>query len=316
MRFCIIMIIAVLIVGAVGAGSAPTAPTAVEPLKIITTNFPLYDFTRRICREKAEVVLLLPPGAEAHSYRPTPRDVVRIHKADVFIYTGKYMEPWVEDMLQGVRDNNLIVVDTSQAVLPDLRGSEGQEPERHDQHVHHHAVDPHFWLDPVLAQKMVKYIAAATAGKDKKNREYYQKQAEAFCVELEQLDRTIRETLKHCKQRTVIYGGHFVFGYFSRQYNLEFVTPYKNFSPNAQPNPRNIARLIKIMKQLKTKVIFYEELVEPKVARAIAGETKAQMVLLHGAHNISRQEQQRQVTYLSIMYENLEKLKNGLDYQQ
>jgi zinc transport system substrate-binding protein len=284
-------------------------------LKIITTNFPLYDFTRQICQEKAEVVLLLPPGAEAHSYRPTPRDVMRIHQADIFVYTGEYMEPWVEDILQGIRNKELLVVDTSQAVLQDLRGHEKEGLEHHGHHAHHQAMDPHFWLDPILAQKMVKYIAVSVASKDVDNKEEYQRQAKDYCAELEQLDRTIREVLIHCKQRTIIYGGHFVFGYFSRQYGLDFITPYKNFSPNAQPNPKNIMRLIKTMKQLETKVVYHEELVEPKVARAIAGETKAKLLLLHGTHNITKQEKQNKVTYLSLMYDNLEKLKIGLEYQ-
>ncbi len=79
---------------------------------------------------------------------------------------------------------------------------------------------------------------------------------------------------------------------------------------------KKIAELIESVKASNTKAIFYEELVDPKVARIIAEETDAQMLLLHAAHNLSKEEIQSGVTYIEIMKKNLENLKMGLNYKE
>jgi zinc transport system substrate-binding protein len=126
----------------------------------------------------------------------------------------------------------------------------------------------------------------------------------------------IRATLEKCKSRTIIYGGHFAFGYFARRYGLEYLSPYAGFSPNAEPTPRKIAELIETLKKTGSSCIYYEELLEPRVARIIAENTGAKLLLLHGAHNISRDELDQGVTYLEIMQGNLERLKLGLGYYE
>ena len=85
-------------------------------ITVVTTLFPLYDFARTIGQDKVEVTLLLPPGVEAHSFEPRPADIVRINTADVFVYTGRFMEPWVADLLQSMTNKTLVVVDASRGV--------------------------------------------------------------------------------------------------------------------------------------------------------------------------------------------------------
>jgi len=303
-------IIAFLLMGLLGLA---VDVTFAKNLKVITTNFPLYDFSRQVGQHMVDVILLLPPGVEAHSFTPTPRDVMRINQADVFVYTGKTMEPWISDILKSITNKQLLIVNTSRVI--DLIGEERKEHHRHSSHSAA-GQDPHFWLDPILAQKMVLHIAEALALKDSANKTYYMMNAEKYNRELQKLDQQIRKTLACCRHRTIIYGGHFAFGYFSRRYDLEYISLYKGYSPNAQLSPKSIAELIKKMKQLKVGVIYYEELIDPKIARAISEETGAKCLLLHGAHNISKAEHQHGVTYLSIMYDNLEKLKIGLEYQE
>ncbi|MBN1596526.1 zinc ABC transporter substrate-binding protein [candidate division FCPU426 bacterium] len=282
-----------------------------EKLEVVTTLFPLYDFAREIGQDKVHVTLLLPPGVEAHSYHPTPRDVMRIDQADVFIYAGKAMEPWVEDIRQGLDAKGLLVLDASRMLTETTAAKASLPPEGEDHHGY--GPDPHFWLDPVLVQDCVDGIASGLAAKDPRQARFFLQQAIRYKRELQELDAYIRRSLAHCRRRTVLYGGHQVFGYFGRRYNLEFVTPYHNFSPNAQPNPRHIIALAKKLKQYRQPVIYHEELMDPKVARVLAEETGARLMLLHGAHNISKDEQAQGVTYLAIMKANVEKLKQGLE---
>ncbi|MDD3345345.1 MAG: zinc ABC transporter substrate-binding protein [Candidatus Omnitrophica bacterium] len=285
-------------------------------LEVITTLFPTYDFARQVGGEKVNVFLLLPPGVEAHAFEPKPQDVVRINKADVFIYTGRYMEPWVEDLLKGVSNKKLVVVDSSRGI--DLMDERDHDEDDHDEeeeggHHHHGGKDPHIWLDLANAQIMVDNIAGALAEKDPANNDFYLENAREYKIKLADLDRRFKETLATAKHKTIIYGGHFAFGYFAKRYGLEYDSPYEGFSPNAEPSPRAIAELIDKLNASGIKYIYYEELLDPKVARAIAQETGARLELLHGAHNLSKDGLKKGVTFLDVMEDNLKKLKAGLE---
>lgn len=290
-------------------------------LQVVTTLFPLYDFSRQIAGDKADITLLLPPGVEAHTFEPRPQDIIKINKADVFIYIGPFMEAWVDDVLEGISNKKLLVIDASQGVQLAIeeKHKEAHDPNSQVQQVEHdhdhNGIDPHIWVDPILAQQIVKAIAAGFAAQDSANQEFYLANANAYIEKLTALDTQIRQTLQLCKSRTILYGGHFAFGYFARRYGLNYISPYAGFSPDAEPTPKKIAQLIEQMKTADSKYIFYEELLEPRVARTIAESTGAKLLLLHGAHNISKEELEKSVTYLEIMEGNLQRLKLALNCQ-
>lgn len=143
----------------------PCASGGEKPrIAIVATLFPQYDFARQIAGDNADVKLLLPPGAESHSFEPTPADMQSIAGADIFVYTGEYMEPWAKRLADsaaapaGVR-----IVDASKGVAFLGEGEEEEEEEDdHDGH-HHHGADPHIWLDPTRAAVMVVNIGQALA---------------------------------------------------------------------------------------------------------------------------------------------------------
>jgi zinc transport system substrate-binding protein len=274
-------------------------------LEIVATLFPVFDFVKAVGQEKVNVSLLLPAGVEPHAFEPKPTDVIRVNKADIFIYTGKYMEPWVEDILKGAFNKNLAVVDMS-------RDIELLDEEDDDSHHDHGAKDPHIWLDLGNAQVMVNAIANVLIEKDPRNKDFYSSNAKEYNAKLAGLDLRFRDTFSRCKYKTIIYGGHFAFGYFAKRYHLEHVSPYPGFSPNAEPTPRAIGELINKLKKSGIKYIYYEELLDPKVARTIAKETGANLEMLHGAHNLSKDELIKGLTFLDIMEDNLRKLKTGL----
>lgn len=280
-------------------------------LQVVTTLFPLYDFSRAIGKDKIKLRLLLPPGVEAHAFEPGPSDSVATYNADIFIYTGQEMEPWVTDFLSGVNNKRILIIDTSKGITAEThKGRKHNDYNRSD-----HKTDPHIWLNPLNAQVMVEHIASGFIQKDSSNKVFYQKNAAEYKQKLAELDKQIQTALSNCKYRTLIYAGHVAFGYFADRYNLDFVSPYKGFSPNAEPGPKSIAELIKKVRSLGVSYIYHEELVEPKIAKVIAEETRAELLVLHGVHNVSKEDFEKGVTYLSIMYNNLKNLKKGLQCQ-
>lgn len=163
-----------------------------------------------------------------------------------------------------------------------------------------------------MAVQVVEHITKGFIEADSDGSDYYKANAEKYTQQLRQLHETIASTVETLRVRSIIYGGHFAFGYFAQRYGFEHVSPYAGFSPNAEPTAQRIVELIDIMRDLDLKVIYHEELIEPRVARIIAEETGAKLMLLHGIHNVSREEQARGVTYISLMEENLQRLVEGI----
>jgi zinc transport system substrate-binding protein len=276
-------------------------------LIVVTTLFPLYDFARNIGQQKADVTLLLPPGAEPHTFEPKPGDILRINKADIFIYTGRFMEPWVEDILKSTTDKGPLVIDASRAIT--LAEKSAKVEQNHEQG----KVDPHIWLDFSNAKKMVINILDGFLNRDSANKDFYLKNAEEYTKDLDELDRRFRDSLASCKKNLIIHGGHFAFGYLAKRYNLNYISAYKGFSPDAEPTPGNLIDLSKKLKENDITYVFYEELLSPKVAEVIARETGAKPLMLHGAHNVTKDEMDRNVTFISLMEQNLNNLRIGLE---
>jgi zinc transport system substrate-binding protein len=281
----------------------PQAPQE-KRLTIVTSLFPLYDFARAIGKENAAVTLLLPPGVESHSFEPRPGDILKINSADLFIYTGAAMEPWVADILRGIENKKLMVIDAS-AGISLLRES----PDSGDEH---RGTDPHIWLDFSNAQHMADTICGGMSEKDPLHRKFYEDNARAFTAQLAALDREYRETIASCKLRVIIHGGHFAFGYLAKRYHLEYRAAY-GFSPDAEPTPRRIYELSEYMKRAGIRCIFYEELLNPRVAETIARETGAELLQLSAAHNLTRKDMEQGVTFIDIMEQNLKNLSRGLE---
>jgi zinc transport system substrate-binding protein len=295
-----------------------------KKLNVVTTLFPLYDFARNIGQDKADVFLLLPPGLEPHSFEPKPADMIRLNQADLFIYTNPAMEPWAKNVLKGIQSRNLRVLEAGRgiAMMADRDGQgrdnktvpgheNGHRPD-HDQADHDPVGrDPHIWLDFSNAVKMVDHILAGFIEKDPLNRDYYQRNADAYKQRLTDLDRQFREGLSGCQKKVLVHGGHFAFGYLAERYGLKYVA-LSGFSPDAEPTPANLVRISKIMKANDLHYLFYEELLLPRTAEMLAKETGASLLLLHGAHNISKEDFDRGVGFITLMQTNLENLKRGL----
>jgi zinc transport system substrate-binding protein len=301
------IIIALLVGWMLVLNGCTPAQTDNDKITVITSLFPQYDFVRQIAQDKVNVTLLLPAGVEPHSFDATPQTIVTIGNADIFIYTNTMMEPWIEKVIDNVKSNKLVIVESSQGIEYIEHGHEEGEEEEDEE------LDPHVWLDPLNAKIMAQNILDALISVDPDNAGFYQTNANALFLELDDLKAEYDEVFLDPTHKTIIYGGHFAFGYLANRYGLEILSPYTGFSPNAEPTPQAIIELITRMTELNIKTIYYQELIDPKTARVIAEQTGAKMVLLHGAHNVTSEELQAGATYISIMRENALKLKKGFN---
>lgn len=278
-----------------------------QKITIIATLFPQYDFARQLAGEKADVKLLLPPGMESHSYEPTPGDIITIQNSDVFLYTGDDMEPWVSGIVENLGKSPL-VANLSDHIELEKEIEEGH----HEEHSHHHLYNPHIWTSPVLAIQMVKNIEEALVKTDPDNADYYRKNSKSYQKKLHQLDQEFKEIVSHAKHDTVYIGSRFSLLYFMEEYGLSYVAAYDSCEEEAEPSIKRVVSMIKTMRKDKIPVVYYEELTEPYIASTIAEAADAEMLLFHSCHNVSKNDLESGVTYLSLMKQNAINLRKGL----
>ncbi len=314
--FIAVVVIAILIASYTldKPGDSPEAG-----FKVITSIFPVYDFTRIVAGEKAQVSMLLPPGSEAHSFEPKPSDIGLLSEADLFVYTTAAMEPWAPDMLGGTNKSSLVILEAGLGAPVTITAKDEHVPhEAEEEHEEAEGetgarVDPHIWLDIENSIYMVRAIAAALTDISPDDAGYFDSNADEYIEKLTSLDLTYSETIADCPIRTIIHGGHYAFGYLAHRYGLEYRAA-QGFSPDSEPGPKQIMELIELMKSTGSKFIFYEELVEPRVADVISKETGAGMLMLHAGHNISKDELASGKGFIDLMQDNLKALKIGLGY--
>ena len=277
-------------------------------LKIVVSLFPHYDFVRQIVGDKAEITLLLQPGAESHTYDPSAVDIYTITSSDIFVYTGKNMEAWAERIISSLDENGPVVVDASSEIELII-------PDGHDEdEAHEHSSDPHIWLNPIYAGKMVDTILDAICKADPDNAEYYKTNADNYKRELVRLDSDIENTIKTAKGDTLVFGGRFAYIYFFERYELNYKTAYKTCSTETEPSLTTIYEISQYIKDNGISYVFKEELSEGKVAGSISEQSGAQVLTFSTVHNVTKSEFESGITYIDIMRSNLEAIEKALNY--
>lgn len=279
-----------------------------QRVSVYTSFYTMYDFANKIGGDRIKLQNLVPSGTEPHDWEPTPKMIASIEKADVLIYNGAGMEAWVEDMLNTINNKKLIVVEASK----DIKLLEGDHDEHDEGHEHEDLrYDPHVWLDPMNAKKQMEAIKKAFAMVDPNNAEYYEKNYEENAKKLDELDKEFRDKLSGFAKRDIIVA-HKAFGYLCNAYGLKQVA-IEGLNSESEPTPARMAEIIKFARNNDIKVIFFEELISPKVANTIAKEIGARTDVLNPLEGLKEDDIASGKEYFSVMRDNLEALKKALN---
>lgn len=361
-------------------------------LKVVTTLFPYYDFTRQIAGETVELSMVIPAGMDSHSFEPTPSDIRLIQSADVLICNGGAMEYWVEQVLDSIDASQMTVVtmmDHVDVVEEELvegmedagdghdhghehahgageaehhdaeaendheEHAEGHETEAehdhdehageheteaehehdHDEHAgeheagaepdhdHDHAedesqyeieYDEHIWTSPVNAMKITEVIADTLADVDPKNAAVYEAGKKEYLTKLDELDQAFRQVVAEADFDIIIMGDKFPLRYFADEYGLRYRAAFSGCSTDTEPSAKTIAYLIDKVREEGLPAVYYLELSSHRVAEIIGEETGAKPLLFHSCHNVTRREFESGVTYLELMEQNVQNLREGL----
>lgn len=267
-------------------------------MQITASFFPLAHFAEQVGGEAIRIATITPAGAEPHDYEPSPRQITEMYESTLVLMNGSGLDPWAEALRPDLETRGVRVVAMSDHVA--LRPGAEEE----------FVIDPHLWLDPVLAQKQVELIRDQLIQFDAAHRLVYEQRADAYLGKLRKLDEQYRDGLAQCQLRDVVTS-HAAFGYLAARYNLTQI-PISGISPEEEPSPARLAEIARLVKEKKIKYIFFETLLSPKLAETIAQETGAQTLMLNPIEGLSSEEVAQGKTYLSVMEDNLQHLRLAL----
>lgn len=312
--------------GCKGGTASSVATESEHRLTIVTTIFPQYDFAREITGGKANITMLLPPGAESHTYEPAPQDIIAIQNCDLFIYVGGESDVWIDDILESMGDKapaTLKLMDCVTVVEEELvEGMEsGHDHDNNDSHDHadeddhgHEEAeyDEHVWTAPANAVKIVRSMTETISALDSANAAAYAQNADVYIQKLTALDRDFSEVVKNAARDTIIVGDRFPFRYLADAYDLHYYAAFSGCSSETEASAATVAFLTDKVKTEKIPAVLYIEFSNHKIADSIAEATGTKTLLLHSCHNVTKQEMQS-TGYLSLMRQNLETLRQALD---
>lgn len=294
----------------------------VRPLRVVTTIFPPYDFVREIAGDDVELTMLLPPGSESHSYEPTPQDIIAIQECDLFLYGGGESDRWVERLLsaaQGGGFTALPMMDMVETVVEEELVA-GMQDDGHghayedeaENHQDEAEYDEHIWTAPANAMAIVRAITEALCGLDPDNEALFRRNAEAYLERLADLDSRYAAMVESAARTTVVFGDRFPFRYLADAYGLEYFAAFPGCSTETEASAATIAFLTDKVAGEQIPVVFTIELSNGKIADVICEGTGAKKLVLHSCHNLARDDFLAGVSYLQLMEQNLENLREAL----
>lgn len=308
-----------LLCAAILTGCAPAdrAPAGPEKLQVVATIFPAYDFARAAAGELAEVTMLLPPGAESHSYEPTPADILAVEGCDLFVYLGGESDHWVETILDNVdfRGRALRMVDCVELLEEETReGMQAEPGHHHDHEEHDHGpgevveLDEHVWTAPQNAAAITRAIGEALAELDVPHAGDYRAAAGDYAAALEDLDGRFATFFDGLDRRTMVFGDRFPLRYFAAAYDLDYYAAFPGCGAQTEPSAATVAFLTEKVRTEGLGTVWYIEFSNHLVADSIAEAAGAETAMFHTCHNVSRAELEAGATCLSLMEGNLETL--------
>lgn len=273
-------------------------------ISVVASFYPIAEFARNVGGDLVSVSTVTPAGAEPHDYEPTSQQIAEAYDAKVFLYNGGGVDAWAERISSDIAAHGVTVGEMSQSVntVPPETDDRGEAEST--------SYDPHFWLDPVLAEKEVDAIRDAFSLADPEHADVYRANAAAYNIKLAALDQDFKNGLKECSTRTIITS-HAAFAYLAREYNLNIIA-ISGVSPEEEPSARRIAEIADLARQKDIQYIYFETLISPKLSQTIAHEIGAQTLVFNPLEGLTDEGIAEGKSYLTVMDENLKNLEIGM----
>ena len=263
MLYCNVMFNRLLLATALLLAALPAA--AQTRLKVVATFSILGDLVAEVGGDRVEVAVVVGADTDAHTYQPKPTDARTLAAARVLVSNGLGFEGWIDRLAEAAPFKGRSIV--ASTGVPTLEAG--------STHGHDHGPDPHCWQDVGRARLYVANIAAGLAEADPANAATYRDRAQLYDKRLAELDRWIKAEIAKVPtgQRKAI-SGHDSFHYFSAAYGVQFLAP-RGYNTDSEPSARDMAALIRLVREQKIKALFVENMTNPGLIDQIAREAGA-----------------------------------------
>ena len=308
------------------ADSNQTTEKDEKQIKVVTTIFPEYDWVREIAgteSDHVDLTMLLDNGVDLHSYQPTSEDIMKISDCDLFIYVGGESDAWVEDALKEAVNKDMKVINLldvlgnsvkEEEVVEGMEAEE-EESEEKSEEEEEPEYDEHVWLSLKNAKVFCKAIADDLSEIDKDHAETYQKNEENYAAKLDELDQNYQKTVDEASQKTLLFGDRFPFRYMVDDYGLDYYAAFVGCSAETEASFETITFLAGKVDELGLKNVMTIEKSDQKISKAIIENTKdknQKILTLDSMQSATSDDVKTGTTYLSVMEDNLEVLKEAL----
>lgn len=287
--------------------------------KVVVSNFASYDFIRAIIGDTDNIDLqfIIGAGKDSHSYEPTAQDIIDMQEADIFIYIGGDLESWADSIVETLEseDTKIIQISDSVNLLDELEHDHEEEEEEEEDHDHEEsAFDSHIWTSPDNAILMVEALETYMSELDEENKDIYEQNAIDYIAQINEVDNQIQEVVDSKVRDTLVFGDKMPMQYFVEYYSLEVEAAFDGCSTETEPSSQTIIELVEIVKEENTPVVLYSELNDGTVANLIVEEasTGASIMQIQTLHNVTLENFENGATWVSLMLENIEVLKQAL----
>lgn len=297
-----------------------------DKINIVVTTFPCYDFVRAATKdvENIQIKMLIKPGAEIHSYDPTPQDLIAIQKSDLFVYNGGESDEWVDEILISMEENapKTLRLIESVALLEEEYFDEEHFHE-HEEADHHHEghsaeeleADEHVWTSPENARKMLDYVVLALEELEKlsdEDKAKIKENAEDYKNQIDEVESEIKQVLESKSEKFIVMGDRFPLQYFAKYYGIEYLAAFSGCSTAVEASTQTISKLINTVKEKSLPAVFYIELSNHKIADTVAEAAKVATYQLNSVQNISKADFDNGETWVSLMKKNALALDKGM----
>lgn len=279
-----------------------------DKIKVMTTFYPVYDLTKAVVGETGQVSLLIGPGTEVHGFEPSTKTITELEKVDDLVYLDPSMETWIEKIKPAISNDNLNVIKASGDMI--LASSQESE-EEHASEGHTHTYDPHLWLSPARAIKLVETIKAGLVKAHPDLALQFEKNATNYIEKLKQLDQEYQQAFAKAKQKSFVTQ-HAAFAYLALDYGLKQVA-ITGVSVEAEPSAKRLIELSKYVKKYGIKFIYFEENASKALAKTLANEVGVKVAVLTTLESLTKEEEKAGQDYLSLMRTNLKALRLTTD---
>lgn len=286
-----------------------------EILKIYTTIYPLLDFSEKIGGEFVEVENIVPTGADAHSFEPTNKTMIKIAEGDLFIYLGTGIEGFTDAVINAMKNEDTKIINSSEGVRlisssESLNETESEEEEEEHADEIEGDNDPHVWLDPQRSIQLADNIKNALVEMKPEQREYFEENFNLLKKDLEELDLSFKSMVEQSPNKTFIVS-HSAYGYWQDAYGLEQVG-ISGLSPSNEPSQKSLEEIIKVAENQDIKYVLFEQNVENRVAEVIKREIGADTLTLHNLESLTEEDIKNNEDYISVMEKNIETIRQVL----